>query len=160
MPAPPRCPARWRGRDSPPAGCGTLCLMWRSLLAVFGGWIVIQVLVVAADEALFRVSGVRTVAGMTPPDWLVAVRLVCGGLFSAVGGWLTARLAPERPWRHAAYLILIGVTLGLFTGAASLGQVQWWYLAGMLLLFPVAVLAGAWFFLRGPGPGAGRTAAP
>jgi hypothetical protein len=118
--------------------------MGRSLLAVFGGWILIQMLVLGADEILMRVFPGRYGTGLPMPDWMTGLRLACGTLFTVAGGWLTARLAPERPWRHALYLIVLGESMGLVLGVASLGQLPLWYLGGLLVLFPLAVLAGAW----------------
>jgi len=123
--------------------------MWRSLLAVFGGWIVIQILIVGTDEVLMRAFPRQYGTGQMAPDWMMALRLALGVLYTVFGGWLTALLAPERPWRHAVYLILAGESMGLFTAVTSLGLLQGWYIAGLLVLFPPAVLAGAWLRLRG-----------
>ena len=129
--------------------------MWRSLLAVLAGWAAIQALVVATDAVLVRLFPRQYGAGLIPPDWLTALTLCTGLIWSAAGGWLTARLAPERPWRHALYLILWGETLGFIYAAATLGQIQWWYPAGLLALYPAAVAAGAWLHVRRL-PGRGR----
>ena len=118
--------------------------MWRSLLAVLAGWAAIQALVLATDAVLVRLFPRQYGAGVIPPDWLTALTLGAGLAWSAAGGWLTARLAPERPWRHALYLIVWGETLGAVYTVTTLSQIQWWYPAGLLALFPAAVAAGAW----------------
>lgn len=123
--------------------------MWRSLLAVFGGWIVIQILVVVTDEAVVRIFFGQRAAGLPVPDWMAGARLAWSALYTMLGGWLTVVIAPERPWRHALYLIVLGETMGLVYAVSSLGELPMWYIAALLVLFPPAVLAGAWLRLRG-----------
>ncbi|MEJ5367896.1 MAG: hypothetical protein WHT08_06235 [Bryobacteraceae bacterium] len=123
--------------------------MWRSLAAVFGGWAVIQLLVIATDEILIRIAPVPPESGLMMTDRMAAARLLVGAVCTMIGGWLTAHLAPERPWRHAAYLIVLGETMGLVYAASSVGELPLWYIAALLLVYPPAVLAGAWWRLRG-----------
>ncbi|MFZ5927857.1 MAG: hypothetical protein ACOYX1_10470 [Acidobacteriota bacterium] len=127
--------------------------MWRSLVAVFGGWLAIQFLVVITDGIFARIFPGQYGAGLPAPAWLTGLRLACGVLYTVFGGWLAVLLAPERPWRHALYLIVLGETMGILTAGMSIGLLPFWYLGGLLLLFPVAVLAGAWLRLRGAGQG-------
>lgn len=141
-----------------PRRCDTLGLMWRSLVAVLGGWLVIQFLVVITDAVLARVFPGHYSSGLPLPSWLLGLRLACGVLYTVFGGWLAVLLAPERPWRHAVYLIVFGETMGILMAGMSIGQVPLWYLGGLLLLFPVAVLAGAWLRLRGGGCPGGTAA--
>lgn len=131
------------------APCGTLGVMWRTLLAVFGGWVAIQILVMASDEILIRIVRGQPDAGLMVSGRMAAARLLLGAVCTMIGGWLTARLAPERPWRHAAYLIVLGETMGLVYAASSVGELPLWYIAALLVVYPPAVLAGAWWRLRG-----------
>lgn len=128
--------------------------MWRTLLAVLGGWLVIQFFVLVTDELLMRVFPGQYGNGLPSPAWLMGLRLASSVVFTVLGGWLTALLAPERPWRHALYLIVLGETMGVLLAGMSLGLVPLWYIGGLLLLYPLAVLAGAWLKLRGGGTGA------
>jgi hypothetical protein len=117
--------------------------MGRTLLAVFGGWFLIQGLVLAADALLTRLFPDQHGNGLPSLAWPLGFRLAASFLATMAGGWLAARLAPERPWRHALYLIVLGETMGILMAGSSLGQLPFWYLGGMLLLYPVAVLGGA-----------------
>lgn len=117
--------------------------MGRTLLAVFGGWFLIQLLVLAVDAILIRAFPNQYGNGLPSPGWLLGLRLAASFLATLAGGWLAARLAPERPWRHALYLIVLGETMGILMAGSSLGQLPFWYIGGMLLLYPVAVLGGA-----------------
>jgi hypothetical protein len=122
--------------------------MVRSLLAVFGGWLAIQFLILGTDAVLMRLFPGQYGSGLPAPDWIMGLRLAYAVIFTMLGGWVAARLAPERPWRHAVYLILLGETMGFVMAGVSLGAVPLWYFGALLLLFPPAVLAGAWIRLR------------
>lgn len=127
--------------------------MWRSLVAAFGGWLVIQFLVVITDGIFVRIFPGQYGAGFPAPAWLTGLRLACGVLYTVFGGWLTVLLAPERPWRRALCLIGPGETMGILMAGMSIALLPFWYLGGLLLLFSVAVQAGAWLRLPGAGPG-------
>lgn len=62
--------------------------MGRSLLAVFGGWILIQLLVPGTDEVLMHVFPGRYGAGLPMPDWMTGLRPACGTMFMMAGAWL------------------------------------------------------------------------
>lgn len=118
--------------------------MWRTLLAVLAGWVLVGILVVLTDLVLTKLFPKEYVAGQVPPDHLTAVSLVTATLYSVAGGWLTARLAASRPWLHAGYLMVWGETMGLASLAMTWGQIQAWYQIGLLVLWPAAVAAGCW----------------
>ena len=125
--------------------------MWRTLVAVLAGWVLVGILVVLTDSILMKVFPKDYVAGQMPPDHLTAISLITATLYSAAGGWLTARLARSRPWLHAGYLIVWGETMGLVSLALTWGQIQLWYQIGLLVLWPAAVAAGCWARAGRPG---------
>ncbi|MCS7042560.1 MAG: hypothetical protein NZR01_07190 [Bryobacteraceae bacterium] len=116
--------------------------MWRSLGVVLAAWLLIQALVVISEMILSRISPADFSSGQ-PAAWLGALLVGLNFVWSAAGGWTVARIAPERPWKHALYLIVWGETLGLFYALSSLGQEGAGRLLLLLLLYPAAVLAGA-----------------
>jgi hypothetical protein len=93
----------------------------RSIGAIVAGLLATVVLSVGTDAAL-QASGVfpRSGAAMTAGMFLLAsaYRFVYG----AVGGYVTAALAPRRPLRHALILGGIGLLLSLLGVAASWGK--------------------------------------
>ena len=74
-------------------------------------------------------------------------RLVIG----IAGAYLTARLAPDRPMRHAMILGYVGVVLGLIglaaTWNAGLGP-RWYPVSLVVLAIPQCWLGGKFFALR------------
>lgn len=116
--------------------------MLRSILSVLAGWAAVGILVVLTDLLPGRLFPGEYVAGEVPPDSLSALSLGTATLYSVLGGWITGKLAARQPWRHAVYLILWGELMGVLSAVMTWGQIQWWYQAGLLVAWPVAVAAG------------------
>ncbi|MFT3867920.1 MAG: hypothetical protein QM715_05420 [Nibricoccus sp.] len=73
-------------------------------------------------------------------------RLVIG----IAGAWLTARLAPDRPMRHAIILGSIGIVLGLVGVVATwnLGLGPRWYPISLVLVALPQCWFGGWLHTR------------
>jgi hypothetical protein len=69
-------------------------------------------------------------------------------IISVGGAWLTAKLAPQNPLKHAVILGVVGTVLGLVgvivTWNAGLGP-RWYPLALTVLAIPQCWLGGRWF---------------
>lgn len=126
----------------------------RSIGAVAAGLLFVVAVTTLVDVGL-HLAGVY--AGMDQPlgdaqaMLATAYRVVIG----AGGAWLTARLAPQRPMRHALILGGIGTAIALagvvFTWDKGLGP-RWYPVALLVLALPQS-WAGARLYLR-------RSAAP
>ncbi len=116
----------------------------RSVLSVLAGWATVGALVVATDAALAAIFPGDYIAGRLPPDSLAAASLATSTIWSVAGGWVTARLAPFKPWHHILGLILWGELLGFVSAALTWGQTQLWYQAGLLIMWTPAVFLGGW----------------
>src|SRR5512144_1463710 len=100
----------------------------RTILAVLAGVLFIIVVTTLVDIALH-------IAGVFPPvdqplnDSLALLATSYRIVISVIGAWLTARLAPDRPMRHAIILGIVGTILGLVGVVATwnLGLGPRWY---------------------------------
>lgn len=116
--------------------------MKRSILAVLAGLIFIFVTHTGMD-VLFESMGWMPARGEPLTDaglmWASAYRAI----FSILGCYLTARLAPANPMRHALILGGIGVVLSSLGAIAmwDLGHV-WYPLSLIILTLPYAWLGG------------------
>jgi hypothetical protein len=122
----------------------------RSILAVFAGFVVVVVLSLGTDEVLHLLK--------VYPPWGVPMNeprlnllaLTYRSMFTFVGGYVTARLAPHSPIRH----VLVGCGIGLALGAlgvvaattADLGPI--WYPVAVAVTGPVFNWLGGLFFVR------------
>ncbi len=115
--------------------------MARSIVAVFSGFILIAALsfgtdlaIRAAMPALFEVNG-RT-------DSVAVLLLTIGyvGLYATLGCYLTARIAPRQPMRHALVLGGLGLLFNAVGTYASWDTAPAWYHMVSLVL----VMFWAW----------------
>jgi len=64
-------------------------------------------------------TGIFPPLGLPMADSLFVLALAYRIIFSVAGGYLTARLAPDQPVKHALWLGIIGFVLGLAGAAAT-----------------------------------------
>jgi hypothetical protein len=123
----------------------------RSVLAVIAGFLVVVVLSTATDAVLHATK-------IYPPEsegfhdpLLILLAVAYRSVFTLLGGWVTARLAPDTPLRHA---FILGV-LGLIAGTA--GVIASWNLNLGPHWYPIVLAAsglplcwlGGWLAVRG-----------
>jgi peptidoglycan/LPS O-acetylase OafA/YrhL len=118
----------------------------RSIWAVVAGLLFI-VITSTATDVVMHTTGVFPPPGEPMPAslWLFATayRIV----FSVLGCWITARLAPDRPMRHALILGFIGILIStagtIATWNEGPGFGPKWYPIGLILVsLPCAWLGG------------------
>jgi hypothetical protein len=117
----------------------------RSVLAVLAGFIATVVLSYGTD-AVLTAAGVLPAGGKLPltgSKLLVATVLAYRVIFSVVGCYIAARLAPSRPMTHALVLGTLGFLASL-GGAFSMATLApSWYAWGIVVLaLPAAWLGG------------------
>lgn len=120
----------------------------RSIGAVVGGFVATVVLSTAADAAMVAAS-VFPPRGGTMTDGMFLIAAAYRLAFTAVGGYVTARLAPDRPMRHAMVLAGIGVLAGVAglvafyeIGGPAMGPA--WY----AIQIPLTAIPGVWVGAR------------
>jgi hypothetical protein len=123
---------------------------WRSIAAVFAGFIFVVVLSVATDQ-LLHVLEVYPPWG--EPMWEPGLNLLAFSyrtVYNVVSGYLTASLAPHARMRHVVVLGIIGFVAGTAgaIGTMDLGLGPRWYpIALAITAFPTVWLGG-WFYVN------------
>jgi hypothetical protein len=108
---------------------------FKSIGAVLAGLIAIVALSAGTDFVL------ESLGIFTPPDqgfftpWMVMLALIYRCIYAVAGGYIAARLAPNRPMRHAIILGLIGLV------ASIAGAIVAWDLSPHW--FPIALIITA-----------------
>ncbi len=118
----------------------------RSVGAVFAGLVLIFALSMATDEVL-HATGImaRGPLPMRGAEGLILGLLAYRLVYSIAGCYLTARLAPSHPMRHALILGAIGVvfsTMGVLVNAQQALGPAWYPWALLVLALPCAWLGG------------------
>ena len=128
----------------------------KSIWAVFAGVLVVLVVTTLVDVALHMLN-------VFPPvdqpinDQLSLLATSYRIVISIAGAWLTARLAPRDPMKHAMILGYVGTILGLVgvlaTWNAGLGP-RWYPIALMVLAIPQCWVGGKLYLMRASKPSA------
>jgi hypothetical protein len=110
-------------------------MTWKSAWAVIAGVLFIIIVTTVVDIVLHLT---RTFLPMDQPidDTLALLATSYRIVISIAGAWLTARLAPNRPMRHAMILGYVGTALGLVGLVATwnLGLGPRWYPIALVVL--------------------------
>ena len=124
----------------------------RSIWAVVAGVLVIIVVTTLVDIVL-HATGVFPPVEQPINDALALLATSYRIVISIGGAWLTARLAPDRPMKHAMILGYVGVVLGLVGVAATwnLGLGPRWYPIALVVLAIPQCWAGGWIYERQSG---------
>lgn len=110
----------------------------KSILAVLAGVVFVIVVTTLVDIAL-HMAGVYPPMGQPLDDTLALLATSYRIVIGIGGGWLTARLAPHRPMKHAMALGYVGTLLGLAGLAATWGKglgPDWYPVALVVLAIP------------------------
>ena len=106
----------------------------KSIWAVVAGVLVIIVVTTLVDIVL-HVIGVFPPMDQPISDALALLATSYRIVISVYGAWLTARLAPDRPMKHAMFLGYVGLVLGI------VGVVATWNLGLGPRWYPIALAA-------------------
>ena len=116
--------------------------MWRSVAAVFFGYVITGILIVATDQIFEAfIPGFRQMA-MPRRDYLIT-SIVTDALYSVAGGWTCAAIARNRKREHALALIVLGEIIGIGSTIALWTTVPHYFSFALLLIYPPAVWTGS-----------------
>jgi len=115
----------------------------RSIICVVAGFVVVMAAFVAGTAAateLIVPGGLMDSAigrrSALPPGYFAA-KLAVTTVGAALGGWVTARMAPSREMTHVAALAVL-----VFLGDAQVDQPAWFIYMLPILGVPAAILGG------------------
>ena len=123
----------------------------RSIGAVLAGFVAVFVLSLGTDEVL-HMLGVYPPWGQRMSDGLFALATAYRIVYTVLGGFITARLAPRAPLRHALILGIVGlgfgaVGVGVAVARPDLGPL-WYSMAIALTAIPGSWLGGTLYGAR------------
>ncbi|HEX4953356.1 MAG TPA: hypothetical protein VF017_08185 [Thermoanaerobaculia bacterium] len=122
----------------------------KSVWAVIAGVLVVLVVTTLVDLVL-HAAGIYPPKGQPLTDALALLATSYRIVIGVAAAWLTARLAPAKPMKHALILGLVGVVLGLvglvMTWNMGLGP-RWYPMALVVLAMPQSWAGGKLYELR------------
>lgn len=120
--------------------------MFKSIRAVVVGFILVGVLAVAADFIVHAAAPhAYDAKGRTESLAVLVLALLYTPAFGVVGGYVTARLAPGNPQRHALVLGVLGLLFSVPVVMAHWDDAPaWFHIVSLLTVVPAACLGGSW----------------
>lgn len=112
----------------------------KSIGAVTAGFAALVILSMVMDSILQKTDIMKTEPFDENPVWLIAIIVVYRTIFNTLGCYLTARLAPGKPMKHA---IILGIIVFVLT---IVGMIVMWHLPPHWYPISLAVLTlpAAW----------------
>ncbi len=116
---------------------------FKSVLAVFAGFITVVILSVGTDFIL------ETLGIFPPPGkglfvtWMLLLALIYRSIYTIAGGYVAAMIAPNRTMRHVIILGIIGTVAGTIGVVVGWNMSAHWYpIALAVTAFPLTWLGG------------------
>jgi len=119
---------------------------FKSIGAILAGLITLVILSIATDVILETTGLMQIDPFDANPWWLIVIVIIYRNVYSTAGCYLAARLAPNKPMRHAMILGFIGFVLTI-VGAIVMWDVppHWYPITLAVLALPSAWLGGRLF---------------
>lgn len=115
----------------------------KSIGAVLAGILVNVIFSTGTDFILETLGIFPSIGNGLFITWMLAVALTYRLIYTVAGGYVTARLAPDRPMRHVYILGIIGTVLGIVGVFVGWDLSQHWYpIALAITAFPCTWLGG------------------
>jgi hypothetical protein len=121
-------------------------MMARIVLAVFVGFIAVVVLSLGTDQILHVLQIYPPWGEPMYDTGLNTLALTYRTIYTLLGGFITARLAPRAPMRHVMVLALIGLAAGTAGAIVAITQADlgpsWYPIALAVTAYPATWIGG------------------
>lgn len=118
--------------------------MLRSIVAIVVGFVLIGALSIGTDTIVMQAfPGEFNEAGRTSNLSILMLMAAYVAVYAIIGCYITARLAPDRPMRHALILGALGLVMNIVATVSLWGTAPaWYFILNLLLVMPYAWLGG------------------
>jgi hypothetical protein len=118
----------------------------QSIGAVLAGLLFV-IIITTATDVLMHATGIYAPFGQPMADSLFLLAVAYRTIYGIAGGYITARLAPNKPIPHALILGVIGSVLGLVGTLATWNRgpefgPKWYAITIIILAIPTAWIGG------------------
>jgi len=118
--------------------------MLKSIVAVVVGFLLVTILCGSGDLVLIKAMPQAVHGGHIDDPMALAITLLYSLVFATLGGFVTARLAPHHPLRHAIILGCFGLAASILAAVALWNTGPVWYHIGALVIpLPAAWIGGS-----------------
>ena len=122
--------------------------MIKSIIAVVAGFLTVVVLSTGTDYVLQHVSVFPPISQGAYATWMLAVALLYRTVYTILGGYMTASLAPQNAMKHVWVLAILGQIGGIMGVIAGWNLSAHWYPIALAVLAIPSVWIGGWLKTR------------
>ncbi len=114
----------------------------KSIGAILAGFFLVVILSIITDLVLEKTNLMKRPFDQNPA-WLIVLVIAYRSLFGVIGSYLTARLAPGQPMRHAMIGGAIGFVISTIGAVVMWDTPPHWYAIALIITaLPCAWLGG------------------
>jgi surface polysaccharide O-acyltransferase-like enzyme len=118
----------------------------RSIGAVVAGLLFV-IVVTTITDVLMHAAGIFPPVGQAMADSLFLLAIAYRTIFGIAGGYITGRIAPHSPMKHALVLGMIGFVLGTVGTLATWNRgpefgPKWYAIVVVVIAIPTALIGG------------------
>ncbi|HEY0670140.1 MAG TPA: hypothetical protein VGD22_18310 [Sphingobacteriaceae bacterium] len=123
----------------------------KSILAVIAG-LVVSAILSAVTDLIFGSTGIiKLNAFKEAPTSLILLVILYRFIFNSYGSYITAKLAPSKPMKHAMILGIIGLVLSILGTIIMWDKALPWYnVAIIVMAIPSAYIGGKLYLRSNP----------
>jgi len=122
--------------------------MLKSIWAVVAGFLTVVVLSTVTDKVLEATGIFPSPTEGLFITWMLAIALLYRTIYTVLGGYVTAWLAPQNAMKHVWVLAIIGQIGGIMGVVAGWNLSQHWYPIAIAVLAIPSVWLGGWLRTR------------
>jgi len=118
--------------------------MTRSIMAILVGFVLIAALSFGADYVVrSALPGAFMRSGRVESTHVLMLMTAYVAVFAVFGCWVTGRLAPDHPMRHALILGVLGLVVVIYTSVTQWSLTPaWFHIVALVMVMPYACIGG------------------
>lgn len=120
----------------------------RSIWSIFAGFVLVIALSIITDLILVTSDIMKQPFDLNS-NWFIAIVVFYRNIYSVCGTYLTAKLAPQNPMKHAIIGGFIGFVISIVGAAVMWDQPPHWYAISLIITALPSAWIGGKLFLGG-----------
>lgn len=101
--------------------------VWKSIWSIVAGFLVVVILSTLTDAVMEQLHIYPTIGNGVLAPWMLGVALAYRVVYTVLGGYVTARFAPQNTMKYVKILAILGTIAGILGVVAGWNLSAHWY---------------------------------